>query len=37
LLAPLGDIEAVIPLSRHGQDMVTFPEGKLSQLLEGFF
>jgi hypothetical protein len=37
LLAPLGDIEAVIPLSHHGQDMATFPEGKLTQLFEGFF
>jgi hypothetical protein len=37
LLAALGDIEAVIPLSRHGQDMETFSEGKLTQLFEDFF
>jgi hypothetical protein len=37
LLAALGDIEAVIPLSRHGQDMATFSEGKLTQLFEDFF
>jgi hypothetical protein len=37
LLAPLGDIEAVIPLSHYGQDMATFPEGKLTQLFEDFF
>jgi hypothetical protein len=37
LLALLGDIEAVIPLSLNGQDMATFPEGKLTQLFEGVF
>jgi hypothetical protein len=37
VFAPLGDIEAVIPLSRHGQDMATFSEGELTQLFEDFF